>query len=139
MPDAGGDVQAIKAGIMEIADVFVINKSDQPGADRLEREIRAHLSLAMRPDHWMPPVVHTVASEGTGIEEALDQTFRFLERGRSQKHAVALWSLRLKEMLRKPLLERFSEADFNRAAVEVDARRQDPYVVIGQPLSRRHD
>src|SRR5574341_336599 len=60
-PGLGDDVQAIKAGIMEIADVFVINKADQAGADRLEREIQAALSLARRADGWAPPIVRTVA------------------------------------------------------------------------------
>lgn len=72
VPGMGDDVQAIKAGIMEIADVFVINKADQPGADRVEREIKAMLDLARRPNGWIPPVVKTVATQGTGITELLD-------------------------------------------------------------------
>src|SRR5215472_1693558 len=69
VPGMGDDVQSIKAGIMEIADIFVINKSDREGADRVEREIRALQSLAVRSDGWTPPIVKTVASEGKGIEE----------------------------------------------------------------------
>src|SRR5579872_67211 len=65
VPGMGDDVQALKAGIMEIADVFVINKADLPGADRLEREIKAVQSLAHRPDGWRPPIVHAVAKDGT--------------------------------------------------------------------------
>jgi len=65
VPGMGDDVQAIKAGIMEIADVFLINKSDLPGADRLEREIKAMQSLSTRKDGWVPPIVHTVAADGT--------------------------------------------------------------------------
>ncbi len=72
VPGMGDDVQAIKAGIMEIADVFVINKADHPGVERVEREIQAMLALAPRPDGWVPPVVRTVASEGVGIPELLD-------------------------------------------------------------------
>src|ERR1700726_3176558 len=64
VPGMGDDVQAIKAGIIEIADVFVINKSDQPGADQLEREIKAIQSLSTRKDGWVPPVVRAVAAEG---------------------------------------------------------------------------
>ncbi len=138
VPGMGDDVQAIKAGIMEIADVFVINKADQPGTDRLEREIRASLSLGMRPDFWMPPVVHTVASEGKGIAEALDQAFRYLAERRLDPGAAAqAWKLRLREMLRSRVLERFSEEDFGEAAEEVAARRKDPYTVIDQMLLRR--
>ncbi len=66
VPGMGDDVQTIKAGIMEIADIFVINKSDREGAERVEREIRAMQSLALRHDNWVPPIVKTVASEGTG-------------------------------------------------------------------------
>jgi LAO/AO transport system kinase len=68
VPGMGDDVQAIKAGIMEIADIFVINKSDQPGADRVERELQAMLSLT---DARNPPIVRTVATEGKGIPELL--------------------------------------------------------------------
>ena len=71
VPGMGDDVQASKAGIMEIADVFVINKADHPGVERVEREIQAVLGLAPRPDGWVPPVVRTVASEGVGISELL--------------------------------------------------------------------
>src|SRR5712671_4041316 len=64
VPGMGHDVQAIKAGIMEIADVFVINKADQPGADRLEREIKASQSLAKRPGGWKPEIVLAAAKDG---------------------------------------------------------------------------
>ena len=70
VPGMGDDVQSIKAGIMEIADVFAINKADQPGADRVERELRAMLGL-VHGDRPKPPIVRTVATEGVGIEELL--------------------------------------------------------------------
>src|SRR5205823_1523118 len=69
VPGMGDDVQTIKAGIMEIADIFVINKSDREGAERVEREIRAMQSIAPRHDSWSPPIVKTVASEGKGVRE----------------------------------------------------------------------
>src|SRR2546426_10958476 len=71
VPGMGDDVQTIKAGIMEIADIFVINKSDREGAERVEREIRAMQSLAGRHQEtdWSPPIVKTVASEGKGTAE----------------------------------------------------------------------
>jgi LAO/AO transport system kinase len=71
VPGMGDDVQAIKAGIMEIADIFAINKADHPGADRVESEIQGVLSLAHRADGWVPPIVRTVATEGTGVDELL--------------------------------------------------------------------
>ncbi len=130
VPGMGDDVQAIKAGIMEIADVFVINKSDQPGADRLQREIKAIQSLSTRKDGWVPPIVHTVATEGKGIAEALAAVRSFLERGSAKDRAVENWNLRLREMLRERLLERFAGLNFEQAAEEIAARRTDPYTTI---------
>ncbi|HWQ56128.1 MAG TPA: S-methyl-5'-thioadenosine phosphorylase [Bryobacteraceae bacterium] len=71
VPGMGDDIQAIKAGIMEIADVFAINKSDHPGAERIEHEIRSALELGNRPDHWTPPIIRTIAPDGRGIPELL--------------------------------------------------------------------
>jgi LAO/AO transport system kinase len=139
VPGMGDDVQAIKAGIMEIADVFVINKSDQPGADRLEREIKAIQSLSTRKDGWVPPVVSTVASEGNGITETLTAVRSFLARGGAKDRAVANWHLRLREMLRERLLERFSEVNFQAAAEKVAARQEDPYSIIDGWLKQFQD
>jgi LAO/AO transport system kinase len=130
VPGMGDDVQTIKAGIMEIADVFVINKSDQPGADRLQREIKAMQSLSTRGDGWVPPIVHTVATEGQGITQALAAVRSFLDFSRGKQRSVANWNLRLREMLRDRLLERFSGLDFEQAARDIAARRTDPYTTI---------
>src|SRR5437016_3040097 len=81
VPGMGDDVQAIKAGIMEIADIFVINKADHPGVDRLESEIAGVLSLAHRADGWQPPILRTVATEDTGITDLLSAIGKF-PRGR---------------------------------------------------------
>jgi len=130
VPGMGDDVQAIKAGIMEIADIFVINKSDQPGADRLEREILAIQSLSTRHDGWVPPIVRAVATEGQGISETLAAIRSFLARAGAKDRTVANWTLRLREMLRERLLEQFANIDFQAAAAEVAARRSDPYTII---------
>ena len=130
VPGMGDDVQAIKAGIMEIADVFVINKADQPGADRLEREILALQSLSTRADGWVPPIVHAVATECQGMVETLAAIRAFLDRPGDQNRAVAHWTLRLREMLRERLLEEFASIDFQAAAEGVAARRLDPYTVV---------
>ena len=71
VPGMGDDVQAIKAGIMEIADIFVINKADHPGADRVEHEIQGLLTLGQRSKGWTPPIIKTVATDGTGVNEVL--------------------------------------------------------------------
>src|SRR5438270_3917420 len=110
VPGMGDDVQTIKAGIMEIADIFVINKSDREGADRVEREIRAMQSLATRSDHWTPPIVKTVASEGAGVKElaaAIAQYDAFLKKENLVlQHNIQNWQERLLEMLRDALLNR---------------------------------
>ncbi len=130
VPGMGDDVQAIKAGILEIADVFVINKADQPGADRLEREILALQSLSTRPDGWVPPIIRTVATEDQGIVETLAAIRSFLSRAGGKNRAVSNWSLRLREMLRERLMEQFATIDFQAGAEEVAARRSDPYTMI---------
>jgi LAO/AO transport system kinase len=136
VPGMGDDVQAIKAGIMEIADVFVINKADQPGAERLESEIKAIQSLSTRTDGWVPPIIHTVASDGQGIAETLAAIRSFTERGDKKDRAVANWNLRLREMLRERLLDRFPDVNFQAAAEEVASRRSDPYTIVDGWLER---
>jgi LAO/AO transport system kinase len=130
VPGMGDDVQAIKAGILEIADVFVINKADQPGADRLEREILALQSLSTRSDGWVPPIIRTVATEGRGISETRFAIRSYLARADARNRAVAHWTLRLREMLRERLLQQSANLDFQSAAEQVAARDCDPYTVV---------
>jgi LAO/AO transport system kinase len=138
VPGMGDDVQTIKAGIMEIADIFVINKSDHEGAERVEREIRALQSLATRPDGWTPPIVKTVASEGAGIVElaaAIGEYEGYLQKENlTFKKNVQNWRERLVEMLRDAMLEKAREhlGDGNvaRMAAEVAEHKRDPYTLI---------
>src|SRR5262249_30674961 len=104
VPGMGDDVQSIKAGIMEIADIFVINKSDHDGAERVEREIRALQSLAIRPDKWTPPIIKTVATEGQGLEElagAIREYQDYMQKNDLlSRRRTRNWETRLVEMLR---------------------------------------
>ena len=136
VPNMGDDVQAIKAGIMEIADVFVINKSDQPGADRLEREIKAMQSLSTRKDGWVPPIVWTVANQGQGIDQVLAAVREYQARSPRQSRAVETWALRLRDMLRDRVLERFAHVDFEEAARRVAAHEVDPFTVLDAWLGK---
>src|SRR5882724_2026512 len=136
VPGMGDDVQAIKAGIMEIADVFVINKADLPGADKLERELKSNLSLSHRPDGWTPPIMHTIASDGKGIEEAMAAARSFAASGLVARRAVELWQFRLREMLRDRLMERLPVSQLDAAAAEVAARSVDPYSVIERAMNQ---
>lgn len=140
VPGMGDDVQSIKAGIMEIADIFVINKSDHDGAERVEREIKALQSLTVRKDkdEWVPPIVKTVASEGKGIEE-LAAAIRSYEE-HLQKNNLLLrrqthnWEGRLIEMLRDSLLEKarasLSNENLVQYATEIAAHKRDPYTTV---------
>ncbi len=137
VPGMGDDVQALKAGILEIADVFVINKSDREGADRLERELRAMLEIAHRPDGWLPPIVRTVATEGAGIPELLAalRTCHFPGR------AVSNWRTQLLEMLRERVTKRVFETalgngELETAAAQVAEHQRDPYEFIDEVVKR---
>ncbi|MFZ0686566.1 MAG: methylmalonyl Co-A mutase-associated GTPase MeaB [Terriglobales bacterium] len=138
VPGMGDDVQTIKAGIMEIADIFVINKSDHDGAERVEREIRAMQSLATRGDGWTPPIVKTVASAGVGIAElaaAIVGYETFLQKENlAFKKNVESWRLRLVEMLRDAMLEkardRMDGDSLERYAEEIAEHKRDPYSLV---------
>lgn len=136
VPGMGDDVQAIKAGIMEIADVFVINKADLQGADKLERELQSYLGLSHRPDGWTPKIVQTVAAGGVGIDAALAAAREFHQTGLSRQRVVEIWSLRLREMLRERLLERLPLAEFKGAAHEVAEKKRDPYTIVKEWIER---
>jgi LAO/AO transport system kinase len=126
-PGAGDDVQTLKAGIMEIAQVFVINKSDLPGADKLQREIHAAMGLAHGPE---VEIVNTVALEGKGVAEMLAAARRAEPRGRDPERSAEVWAARLREMLRERLLDRFSTERFLAAGREVATHQRDPFSII---------
>src|SRR5450432_3706598 len=110
VPGLGDDIQNMKAGLMEIADIFVLNKSDREGADRLEQQLHAMLSLVMPRDGWHPPVIRTVASENKGITELAETVTKFRKLfesspNRQRKH-IEHWEKRLIELLESRLLER---------------------------------
>ena len=139
VPGMGDDVQTIKAGIMEIADVFVINKADREGAERVEREIRAMQSLSIRHDNWTPPIVKTIASEGSGIAEVVEIIERYreyLKQGSiGQNRRICNWRKRITEMLRDALFERLvtdylGGGEAERFATEVAEHKRDPYSLV---------
>jgi LAO/AO transport system kinase len=143
VPGMGDDVQTIKAGIMEIADIFVINKSDREGAERVEREIRSLQSLATRTPstgkkHWTPPIVKTVASEGVGTAElakAIAGYEAFLKKEDLVfKKNVENWQERLVEMLRDAMLEKarahMDGGSLERYAAEIAEHKRDPYSLV---------
>jgi GTPase len=144
VPGMGDDVQTIKAGIMEIADIFVINKCDREGAERVEREIRAMQSLAVRSDNWTPPIVKTVASEGQGIADlatTIGQYEAYLKKENLVlKRNVENWRERLVEMLRDAMLEKaraaMTDGEMGRYAAEIAEHKRDPYSLVEDIVGR---
>jgi LAO/AO transport system kinase len=144
VPGMGDDIQAIKAGIMEIGDIFVINKADRVGVYATEKELEALLSLTSRSDGWEPPIVKTVATENQGIDglaAAIDnfrQTQLSVIATSERRHAIARW--RIVELLRERLLARVLASDssvamLERLADEVATRRRDPYSAVEELIS----
>jgi len=143
VPGMGDDVQALKAGIMEISDVFVINKADRDGVHRTEKELEAMLSLTMRPDLWQPPIVKTVATENKGIEElaAAIAAYRVYqqhaEASIARRTSIARW--RILELLREELLARAmnrqgADIQLDALAADVAEKRRDPYSAMEEIL-----
>jgi LAO/AO transport system kinase len=144
VPGMGDDVQTIKAGIMEIADIFVINKSDHEGSERVEKEIRALQSLATRDDGWTPPIVKTVATSGAGVQELADTITNYQEylagKDLLRRRRAENWETRLIEMLRDTLLEKaraqLSFGDLSRLAGEIAEHKRDPYSVVEEIVGK---
>jgi LAO/AO transport system kinase len=143
VPGLGDDIQNMKAGLMEIGDIFVLNKADREGADRLEEQLRAMLSLVMPRDGWHPPVVRTVATENRGVDElaATIEKFRkhFESSGERRKKHVEHWKNRLVEMLESRLLEKVlggknGEARLQELAAAVAERKKDPFSAVAELL-----
>jgi LAO/AO transport system kinase len=139
VPGLGDDVQNMKAGLMEIGDVFVINKSDREGAERLQQQVHAMLELAHSEDGWRPAVVRTIATENKGIDDLAAQIAKFTERARSspefKTRETDHWSRRLIEMLESRLMERIVGTPEERRrlsglAREVAERKKDPYAAV---------
>ena len=144
VPGMGDDIQAIKAGIMEIGDVFVINKADREGVLRTEKELEALLSLAHRPDFWNSPIVKTVATENKGIEDlsrAIESYSDFQKQGEAsltRRKDIARW--RLLELLRETLLAQTlnkngTSEKLENLAQEVAEKKRDPYSAIEEILN----
>jgi LAO/AO transport system kinase len=145
VPGLGDDIQNMKAGLMEIGDIFVLNKADREGADRLEQQLLAMLSLVMPRDGWHPPVVRTVATENKGVEELAETVAKFRMHfeasGERQRKHVEHWKNRLIELLGSRLLERAlggagGEARLAELAGEVADRKKDPFTAVNEILRR---
>jgi LAO/AO transport system kinase len=142
VPGTGDDVQALKAGIMEIADVFVVNKADREGADRLVASIEGTLGLQPANSTWTPPVLKTEATEDVGIDAVLEAVDRFLAADRrvldKRRRARSAW--RLRELLATSFMQRVTLAltpdALDALAARIAERTTDPYAAAADVMAR---
>jgi LAO/AO transport system kinase len=142
-PGMGDGIQAAKAGILEIGDLYVVNKADRDGADQVRRDLRSMLALGERPEGaWRPPIVKTVAARGEGIDEVvaeLDRHFRWLEssgqlaerrtrRARDEIEAIAVTALRARWG------DVHGRSELDELAAAVGAGKSDPYTAADELL-----
>jgi LAO/AO transport system kinase len=144
VPGAGDDVQALKAGIMEIADIFVVNKADRDGADRLVSAVEANLSLhTYETDDWRPPIIKTVATTGAGVTD-LDlaiRNFRAHAAGRQAERRKTRSAYRLRELVSQRFMSHLERqvlpaGEFDAIVERIAARDLDPYTAAKDLLTR---
>jgi LAO/AO transport system kinase len=145
VPGMGDDVQNMKAGLMEIADIFVLNKSDREGIDNLETQLEAMLQLVPERNSWKPKVVRTVATENKGVDELVAAITQFREHfdrtDARQAKSVEHWKRRLVSLAGELFLERTvsgagGETALDALAREVAGRKKDPYAAARELMSR---
>ncbi|MEP7271648.1 MAG: methylmalonyl Co-A mutase-associated GTPase MeaB [Acidobacteriota bacterium] len=145
VPGMGDDIQAIKAGIMEIGDVFVINKAERQGVERTERELISLLEMSQRPDGWTPPIVRTVAIQDRGILEliaAIENYSAFrIDQPAAQGRRTSIVEHRLIELLRESLLNRvlreaLPAGHLATMASAITNRERDPYSVVEEIIDQ---
>jgi LAO/AO transport system kinase len=138
VPESGDGIQAMKAGLMEVADLFVVNKSDRPGADEAARDLAQMLTLGKGRTPWKPPVLRTSAASGDGIPELISAIARHRawseesgEHGR-RREAAARSEVEavLQEALLRRLADRVGPEKIDLAVARVARREIDPYSVV---------
>ena len=143
VPGAGDEVQALKAGIMEIADIFVVNKADRDGADRLVHSVAGMLALqTFQPGDWRPPIVKTEATSGTGVPEliAAIETFRAHSEATRATRRRTRQEYRLRDLLSHRLMqlveETLPEGELQRVVDGIASREVDPYSAATDIINR---
>ncbi|MGQ9876066.1 MAG: methylmalonyl Co-A mutase-associated GTPase MeaB [Chloroflexus sp.] len=140
VPGMGDDVQSIKAGMLEIADVFVVNKADRPGVDQIVRQLRTMLNLGAPPaDGWMPPVLTVIATTGEGcaqIVDAVEQHRQHLIASNSQsQRALSAAERELTAAVQELVLERLRGSRWSELVQQIAARQRDPYAAANELLT----
>ncbi len=138
IPGAGDDIQAIKAGVIEIADILVVNKADRPGADEAARDLSKMLSLGAARTSWKTPIVQTAALEGTGIPTLMEAIGRHrawaAESGEARRRSVDAMRSEIQALLRERVLRdlasRLDKQGLDAMAVRVVDKSLDPYAAV---------
>ena len=143
VPGTGDEVQALKAGIMEIADIFVVNKADREGADRMVQSVEANLALqTYAANEWRPPIVKTSATTGVGIDQLWHQIGRYREHSADQRvsRQRARQEYRLRELLSHQFLQHVEQTlapgEFDRVVDGIASRAIDPYTAASEIMDR---
>jgi LAO/AO transport system kinase len=144
VPGMGDDIQTIKAGIMEIGDIFVINKADRDGVHNTEREIESLLTIVERPDGWNPPIIKTIATQNQGLDELADaittyKQFADAHPNNARRNAIA--EQRILELLGERLLEIAIERGVGKSGIshlaeQVATKERDPYSVVDEIIEK---
>ncbi len=144
MPGLGDDIQTIKAGIMEIGDIFVVNKADHDGADKRVAELQAMLELGEKNPGWQPPVLMTKARESEGVSEVLNSAFEHFkwlsESGHRKKMDIIrsreeLFSI-MEEKIEKVVLDKVSEEEIHKLSLKIADREINPYQAASDLLEK---
>src|SRR6202521_3791864 len=145
VPGMGDDIQNMKAGLMEIADIFVLNKSDREGVENLETQLEAMLELGPERNGWKPKIVRTIATENKGVDDlvaAIAEYRKHFDRSADRESKrVERWKRRLITLAKELFLERAISGAQGEAALaalsrEVADRKKDPYAAVHELLSR---
>lgn len=143
VPGTGDDVQALKAGIMEIADIFVVNKADRDGADRTVASVEALLSLESYAGRWRPPILKTEANTGKGVPElvAAIEQFRAHTLGSLGERRRARAEFRVQELLAHRFVQHvqarvLKAGEFQQILDRIASRETDPYTVVDEIIKR---
>jgi len=144
-PGAGDEIQAFKAGIMEIGDVFVLNKADSPGAERMEKQLRAMIELGL-PQKDIPPVVKTVATKGKGVDILMAEVNRLMGARKrkfqeARRKRLLAWMLRdvIKEKVFEVINQNIPDSAFEKLVDNIYDRKTDPYTVADKFIASLKD
>jgi len=141
-PGTGDEIQAFKAGIMEIGDIFVLNKADHPETDKMEKQLKAILELGCK-EKEIPPVVKTVATKGKGVGVLMDEIQRFISKMNhefqaSKKKRLLSWMLRdiTREKIYQVISQNIKDSEFEEFIEKIYSKKIDPYTVADKIIAR---